>query len=53
VRAQVSALWDEVTAHAVEHPPLDDDVKVTFYFGQLVTSPDEDAAPSPVVARNF
>jgi hypothetical protein len=45
VRAQVNALWEEVTAHAVEHPPAEDDVKVTFYFGQLVTSPDEDPAP--------
>jgi hypothetical protein len=40
VRAQVNALWQEVTAHAVDHPPSDDDLKVTFYFGQMVSTPD-------------
>jgi hypothetical protein len=44
VRAQVNALWQEVTAHAIDHPPSDDDLKVTFYFGQMVSTPD--AEPS-------
>jgi hypothetical protein len=46
VRTQVNVLFQKITAHAEEHPPSDDDAKVTFYFGQLVTEPSEAFAAS-------
>jgi len=46
VRAEVNALWREVTAYAAEHPASDDDLKVTFYVGQMVSSA-EDGPTSP------
>jgi hypothetical protein len=54
VRTQVNALWREVTEHAAEHPASDDDLKVTFYFGQLVTrADDEPPRASAVVVETF
>lgn len=53
VRAQVNALWKEVTAHAVEHPPTESDMKVTFYFGQMLTPADEEAPLPPATAGAF
>jgi hypothetical protein len=52
VRAEVNALWREVTAHAVAHPPADTDTKVTFYFGQMV-APADDEALGPDAAGAF
>ena len=49
----MNALWREVTAHAVEHPPSDSDMKVTFYFGQMITPADEEAPTSPATAGAF
>jgi hypothetical protein len=37
-RKQVSALWEEVTAHNAAHPVPENHDRVTFYFGQNVTA---------------
>lgn len=46
VRSQTNALWKAVTEHAEERPPSEDDLTVTFYFGQMVTRADDDYALS-------
>jgi hypothetical protein len=46
VRAQVNAIWRDVAAHATQRPASDDDLKVTFYFGQMVAHGDEEPSPS-------
>jgi hypothetical protein len=43
VRGQVNELWARVQAHNAEHPvPEDDKIEVSFYFGQCVTTPEEE-----------
>ncbi|HEX4477476.1 MAG TPA: hypothetical protein VH142_20440 [Polyangiaceae bacterium] len=46
VRAQVNELWNAVTAHAAQRPPFEEDLKVTFYFGQMVTGVERDDSSS-------
>lgn len=46
VRREVSALWKDVEAYNVEHPPSASALRrVFFYFGQYVESSDDDGAP--------
>jgi hypothetical protein len=52
VRAQANALWQDVSAHTAERPPADDDFKVTFYFGQMVTRED-DEPPGAATVKPF
>jgi hypothetical protein len=43
VRGEVNELWDRVQAHNADHPiPDEERTEVLFYFGQCVTSPDEE-----------
>jgi hypothetical protein len=37
-RQQLGALWNEVAAHGADPNPAPNPTRVTFYFGQLVTS---------------
>lgn len=48
VRSELNGFWGEVAAYNKEHPiPDDRATRVTFYFGQVVTTPvDADAPPS-------
>jgi hypothetical protein len=43
VRAQVNALWRQVADYGEQHT-FEEDVKVTFYFGQIVTQSDPEPA---------
>jgi hypothetical protein len=44
VRAQVNLLWNEVRAHNAENPIAEERKQsVSFYFGQSVTRPEEEA----------
>jgi hypothetical protein len=45
-RTSLSALWNEVGAYNEEHPRTAVRERVTFYFGQLVTSENDELAAS-------
>ncbi|HKP56360.1 MAG TPA: MarR family transcriptional regulator [Polyangiales bacterium] len=43
VRAEVNEVWERVQAYNAEHPMREEErTEVLFYFGQCVTSPDEE-----------
>jgi hypothetical protein len=43
VRAEVNEVWERVQAYNAEHPLREEErIEVLFYFGQCVTSPDEE-----------
>lgn len=42
-RAELNALWKLVADYSAEHPELEEDFKVTFYFGQMMTASDSDS----------
>jgi len=52
IRAELDAFWKEVAAYNLKHPTPDDEAtRVTFYFGQVVTRPDEGDRTSSILAE--